>query len=125
MSVLMLGDDEWKKATRLMQNPLEPYFRNADMGAIRWENQHRMVTVKHRMRRDRVAVATMICWNLPDDYSENDAALPGKLWIKTASMLKGDAAAEAGQQFLDYLETGKLPTLQLETYPGYEDLDNR
>jgi len=137
-----LFTDEWRETRALIHVALRPYFQNADMGAARYEkpDSSRFATTKWRMRKDKVAVMTLGCWDWENQGGEpltNEEArakfsatgfnVPQskKLFIRTTALVSKEQAQIIGQELLAYLERGEKPEqiLEMPTYPGYEDLD--
>jgi hypothetical protein len=114
--------DEWREADSLLTDPLKPHFLSFDMGAYLFGKDERRVSVKHRMTKSKIAVVSLGCWVKIGDGS---ADYPDIKWFKTVAMPTGEQAETITQAFLAYLADGSIPSLELETYPGYEDLDEK
>lgn len=115
---MQLFSAEWKQAIKVLHDTLKPYFSSADMGAVRYVNGSRVVTVKHRLTKNKSAVDSIGCW-LEKVVDRTDVTC---LWFYTTATPEGEAAAALGEQLLAFLETEAVPSIQLATYPGYEDL---
>ena len=117
---MQLFTDEWREADRQLVEPLRPYHQLSDMGASMYQHQDRKVGIKHRMRKDKVAVVTLTCWREtgdgPNDY-------PDVVWSRTTAIPTNEQASLVGTQLLAYLIDEQKPIVELVTYPGYEDLE--
>jgi hypothetical protein len=139
---MKLYTDEWREAQRIIHDVLKEQHQNSDMGSSRYEkaNTGRFVTVKHRMRKDKVSVVTLGCWNWENPegkpltneearerFSASGMNVPQskKMSIKTTALLDNEHAELIGQTLLAYLNHGEKPQaiLDMPTYPSYEDLD--
>ena len=115
---MKIGTDEWRTASQAIHDAIKPFFVHGDIGATRYETEGRMVTTKHRMRRDKEGVMTLCCWEQHEDVT------PTLVYIKTTA-LTADNQEVIGRELAGFLDSGKRPEalLVLPTYPGYEDLD--
>lgn len=109
-----LFTDEWREASNALHEPLREFMENAD--SARYSLGSRFVTIKHRLRKDRVAVDSIGCW-----LSQEENKPPLKIWFKTTAMLQGSMAEQMAKELISYLHNGERPKMVLETYPGYED----
>lgn len=112
---MKIGSDEWRNASQTIHDAIKPFFIHSDMGASRYEAESRMVTTKHRMRRDKEGVMTLGCWEL------RDGKQPTAVFMKTTA-LTADNQELIGKELAAFLNSGKKPEalLALPTYPGYE-----
>jgi hypothetical protein len=125
---MKMGTEEFYEAIRALHTPLWPY-NNHPKGCGHGKDD-RLVTTKTRMRKDRVAVMTLVCWKNRWKESEDEIPLNEPLhkalFVRTTALTVENAVL-IGQTLTDYLETGNEPTaiMDMPMYPGYEDIDNR
>lgn len=100
------------------------YFVSADMGAARYKCSNRLVTVKHRLRKDNAKVVSLGCWLESEIEGEVEKDLKA-LWFVTTEVLTEINQIPLGDALSDFLANGCRPTTNLTTYPGYEEFDKK
>jgi len=115
---MKMGSDEWHAARITLEEPLDPFLLHSVMGASNFVKENLRITIKHRMRKDKVGVVTICCWRITPGEYEYKVVL-----YKTTALTQ--ETANLGPDLLKFLEDGVIPesVKQLNTYPGYEDLD--
>lgn len=125
---MQLGTEEFYQATRTLHSYLWPYKRHPDGCGFGKDN--RLVTTKCRMRKDRVAVYTLVCWENRFEKSEDEIPpnepLHKVVYIRTTALTPKNPDL-IGKTLAAYLETGAEPIaiMKMPMYPGYEDIDDR
>jgi len=101
---------EWRNARIALHEPLTSYLKSSDMGSFTYYLEPRGVSIKHRMRKDEIAVISLGCWLGSEVVLFKTVAFP-------------EDPTLTGRQLANFLESGVLPALPLVSYPGYEKWD--
>ena len=126
---MQLGTEECYEATRALHKFLLPYNDRPPARPSGFNKDGRLVTTKMRMRKDKVAVYTLVCWKARYKVSEDEIPanepVHSPVYAKTTALTHENAEL-IGQTLADYLETGAEPKtiLEMPMYPGYEDVDS-
>lgn len=103
---MKINTPEWEEANSKLTNLILPALASNVMGVERYEKENRIVTVKHRMRKDLKAVDTVACWIKSEDKEKPD----NMLWSLTSDKLKDKAAEKLGQALCFFLYQGRNVT---------------
>jgi hypothetical protein len=111
--VKMLAEKS-REARLALHEVLKPYHVSSDMGASRYVNQGRTVTVKHRLRKE--AVVSLGKW---EDGKKN-------VWFQTVELPGKQVCEEIGFILANWLDCGESdPMPELPTFPRYEQFDEK